>query len=199
MRQPPVLAHRPAPVIAPSPPTRPTSAPSAASPNVAAAAAAAAAAPSSSAVGGGAARPEVKAINTLKRALAGSLTQFAALFTKMDRDKSGSIDRDEFYRAMKVYKKVPRRIAYEKTGRAPIKVKWVDHNKGTAEKPEIRSRLVAKDVRVSDRPELFAATPPLEALKLLLSIVASAPGRTRCSCQEHTSMRPRPGTYSLTP
>ena len=43
-------------------------------------------------------------INTLKRALAGSLTQFAALFTKMDRDKSGSIDRDEFYRAMKALK-----------------------------------------------------------------------------------------------
>ena len=81
---------------------------------------------------------------------------------------------------MNVYTKVSRAVATERTGKAPIKVMWVDHNKGTQEKPEIRSRLVAKEIKTSYRPELFAATPPLEALKLLLSFAASSQGENRC-------------------
>ena len=45
----------------------------------------------------------------------------------------------EFYRNMKVSKKVTRAVAFGKTGKSPIKVMWVDHNKGTTERPEIRS------------------------------------------------------------
>ena len=86
----------------------------------------------------------------------------------------------EYYRTMKVYSKVLRSMAWEKTGKAPIKVKWVDHNKGTAECPQIRSRLVAKEIRVSERPELFAATPPLESLKLIISFTASGHDGRRC-------------------
>ena len=85
-----------------------------------------------------------------------------------------------YYRMMNVYTKVDRRKAYEKTGKAPIKVRWVDHNKGTDDKPMIRSRLVAKEIKVSDKPELFAATPPLEAVKMVISEAADKSGKEKC-------------------
>jgi hypothetical protein len=88
---------------------------------------------------------------------------------------------------MNVYTKVSRALALEKSGKSPIKVMWVDHNKGTKEKPEIRSRLVAKEIKTSYRPELFAATPPLEALKLLLSFAASSQGENRCIMHDDVS------------
>ncbi|MCP2505128.1 MAG: hypothetical protein NLN65_07530, partial [Candidatus Poseidoniaceae archaeon] len=59
---------------------------------------------------------------------------------------------------------------WEKTGKAPIKTKWIDINKGDRIHEEYRSRLVAKDFNTDKRPDLFAATPPLEALKYLLSL-----------------------------
>ena len=58
----------------------------------------------------------------------------------------------------------------EETGRPPISTKWVDVNKGTVQNQIIRSRLVARDFRVkgeSDRSDLFAAMPPLEAKRML--------------------------------
>ena len=44
----------------------------------------------------------------------------------------------------------------------------------------IRSRLVAKEIEGNDRPDLFAATPPLEALKLLIYFTASGKDTSRC-------------------
>ena len=69
-----------------------------------------------------------------------------------------------------VYVKVPVKECLERTGRKPIGVKWVDINKGDEESPEYRSRLVAKGIKRDKREDLFAATPPLEALKILLSL-----------------------------
>ena len=57
------------------------------------------------------------------------------------------------------------------TGKVPIKLKWVDTRKSTG---EVRSRLVAKEFKKDHRPETFSATPPLEAMKLLISLVASS-------------------------
>ena len=68
-----------------------------------------------------------------------------------------------------VYKQVPVRECWERTGKAPIGIKWVDVNKGDEGNLEYRSRLVAKEIKVDRREDLFAATPPLEALKMLLS------------------------------
>ena len=66
---------------------------------------------------------------------------------------------------------VPRKQA---GGKKVTSVKWVDTNKGTEEEPLIRSRLVARDFRVADRDreDLFAATPPWELKKLLMSHAA---------------------------
>ena len=85
-----------------------------------------------------------------------------------------------YFRQMKVYSKVPWRDAMDATGKPPIKVRWVDVSKGSKEMPEIRSRLVAKEIKRSEKPELFAGTPPLESLKLLLSVAASSGSAGTC-------------------
>ena len=48
--------------------------------------------------------------------------------------------------------------------------RWVDVNKGDEEKAEVRSRSVAKEIKMDKREDLFAATPPLEAKKMLFSL-----------------------------
>ena len=52
----------------------------------------------------------------------------------------------------------------------------MDVNKGDSKRPLVRSRYVAMEIAYSKDDHFFAATPPLEALRLLLSKVAS--GRT---------------------
>ena len=53
-------------------------------------------------------------------------------------------------------------------------MRWVDINKGDRLKPNYRSRLVAKEFNTSADPDLHAATPPGECLRLLLSQLASS-------------------------
>ena len=80
----------------------------------------------------------------------------------------------KYFREMGVYDKVPVTECWQETGHAPIGVRWVDINKGDAGKPNYRSRLVAKEFKVDVRPELYAATPPSECLRLMISRMASA-------------------------
>ena len=80
-------------------------------------------------------------------------------------------------RKMAVYSRVPLEECWKKTKRKPIQLRWVDTRKSSG---EVRSRLVAKEFKNSIRPELFAATPPLEALKMILSLVASAQISRKC-------------------
>ena len=74
---------------------------------------------------------------------------------------------------MNLYTKVPISECRNKTGKPPISVRWIDVSKGNVEKPNYRSRLVAREINNYKRDDRFAATPPLEALKLLLAMVAS--------------------------
>ena len=76
----------------------------------------------------------------------------------------------EFFPTKGVWVKKPRVEACRKTGQKPVTVRWVDINKGDNIHPDYRSRLVAKDFKRDKRKDLFAATPPLEALKMLLSM-----------------------------
>ena len=59
-------------------------------------------------------------------------------------------------------------------GKKPVKVRWVDVNKGDDESPNVRCRIVAKDFNIDKRPDLFAATPLLEYLRYLISRCASS-------------------------
>ena len=72
-----------------------------------------------------------------------------------------------------LYSKVPLKECWERTGKDPIGVRWVDVNKGDNVHPEYRSRLVAKEIKANKREDLFAATPPLEAQKILLSMAVT--------------------------
>ena len=60
---------------------------------------------------------------------------------------------------------------WDKAGKGPIGTRWIDIKKGDLANPEYRSRAVAKDLSNNNKKTmgLFAATPPLEALKLLIS------------------------------
>ena len=60
---------------------------------------------------------------------------------------------------------------WEKLGKAPVSVRWVD----TLKADGVRSRLVARDFKGNDkdRDDLFAATPPLESKRLLISRAAT--------------------------
>ena len=80
----------------------------------------------------------------------------------------------EYVRGMKLYDKVPITECRARTGRNPITVRWIDFSKGDEAQPNYRSRLVAREINTYKRGDLFAATPPLEALKFILSMTATA-------------------------
>ena len=99
-------------------------------------------------------------------------------------DVSGqALDADEVVRARakemsyiadkEVWRKIPRSAA-RRNGWKVIPTRWIDINKGSAQDPCYRSRLVAKEFNTGAEEGLFAATPPLEAVRLLLSDVATA-------------------------
>ncbi len=44
-----------------------------------------------------------------------------------------------------VYTKVPIEDCWDRTGKSPVEVRWLDINKGDSVHPEYKSRLVAKD------------------------------------------------------
>jgi hypothetical protein len=79
----------------------------------------------------------------------------------------------DYFLTKNVWLKRPRGEAYAKTGKRPISVTWVDVNKGDDLNPNYRSRLVARDIRLPGEDAIFAPTPPLEALRTVLSAAAT--------------------------
>ena len=66
-----------------------------------------------------------------------------------------------------------------RTGRNPVGFKWIDTNKGSADAPHYRSRLVCTEVRHKGVEPIFSATPPLETLRVLLGV--ACPGIRSCT------------------
>ena len=56
----------------------------------------------------------------------------------------------EFFHSRGVWEKVPRLRAFQRTGRPPISVRWVDVNKGDEVEANYRSRLVARQLKATD-------------------------------------------------
>ena len=90
----------------------------------------------------------------------------------VDDVKGGVLDKESVIEARKlemafklmgVYRKMRR--AELPAGARTITTKWVDTNKGTKEEPNFRSRLVGRKIKMDSRPDLFAATSPLESLQ----------------------------------
>ena len=71
--------------------------------------------------------------------------------------------------------KVSRGVTYDEAVKDPngkiIGSRWVNSNKGDAENPDVRCRLVAQEVNkgTGGCDDFYAATPPLEAKRLLFS------------------------------
>ena len=83
----------------------------------------------------------------------------------------------EFFSKMRVYDHVTRTEATKSGKGKIIKGRWIDVNKGDSQNPDYRSRFVGKEFNTGVDSSLFAATPPLEALKLLLGSAATGEGR----------------------
>ena len=83
-----------------------------------------------------------------------------------------------YFETKGVWMKVPRQQAFARTGRPPITVRWVDVNKGDDINPRYRSRLVARQMKATDTSgeSFFAPTPPLESLRMVLSMATSSIG-----------------------
>ncbi|MDA8582761.1 reverse transcriptase domain-containing protein [bacterium] len=90
------------------------------------------------------------------------------------RVKQARQEEMRYFRKKGVYKKIPRAEA-KKNGWPIVKVRWIDVNKGDEDNPNYRSRLVAKEFKGGAESDwdLFAGTPPLEALKMLISEAAT--------------------------
>ena len=82
---------------------------------------------------------------------------------------------------MGVWEVVPVAECMRKTQKKPIRGRWVDVNKGDDQMEVYRSRYVAMELKHqyggATRDGLFAAMPPLEGMRLLLSYVASKQNR----------------------
>jgi hypothetical protein len=85
---------------------------------------------------------------------------------KARRNEMKYIDEKEVWRIM------PRAEAMRR-GVKIIQTRWIDINKGDKARPSYRSRLAAEEFRDGDQDGLFSSTPPLEALKLLISMTAA--------------------------
>ena len=74
----------------------------------------------------------------------------------------------QYFKDMGVYTKVKRQ-----SWMRVITTKWIDTNKGDEADPNYRARLVGRELNLGKREGLFAATPPVESLRMILSICAS--------------------------
>ena len=77
----------------------------------------------------------------------------------------------------KVYEKRTIEECWQRTGKGPITLKWIDRNKGDREHPNYRSRIVVREVKRQHGTlpghMLFSNMPPLEAVKILCSELAT--------------------------
>lgn len=83
----------------------------------------------------------------------------------------------EYIRKMGVYTKVHKSVA---KGKKVISLRWIDTNKMDSTNPMIRSRVVAREFNDGVDPNLFAATPPIEALRYILSKAATRGENKNC-------------------
>ena len=83
----------------------------------------------------------------------------------------------EWIRSIQLYDKVPRAEALQKNI-TPLKIRWVEVNKGDRASYNVRSRLVGKELKAKTKGsllahELFSAMPPWEMVKSLLSLLVT--------------------------
>ena len=78
----------------------------------------------------------------------------------------------QFFKRMGVYEYATRQDMLNK-GCKPVRTKWVDVNKGDTSRPLYRSRLVAMEFNTHTDHTMYASTPPIEAMRCILSRAAT--------------------------
>ena len=78
----------------------------------------------------------------------------------------------DYIKRMGVWIKITRSEALAKQIKI-LGTRWIDVNKGDKENQLLRSRLVGQDFKDGEDESLYASTPPLEALRLLISETAT--------------------------
>ena len=78
-----------------------------------------------------------------------------------------------YFEEKEVWKLVPISEARRITGKDPITVRWVHTNKGDDITPNLRARLVAREMKNAGDEAIFAPTPPLETLRTVLSLATT--------------------------
>ena len=100
----------------------------------------------------------------------------------------------EYFESKSVWKKVSTQEAWRISGRPPVTVRWVDVDKGDNQRLDMRSRLVARQIRGAHEDPMFSLTPPSEALRTALSYAlptfrvkspSSGLGNHRTECRYH--------------
>ena len=87
----------------------------------------------------------------------------------------GRKDEMHFMRDLKVYRYDQIQACIDSTGKPPVPVGWVEHNKGDDNTPIVRCRLVINEtkrrssIEVDDIAAVFSATPPYESFRMLIS------------------------------
>ena len=77
-----------------------------------------------------------------------------------------------FFKRMEVHTKVDRSTA--KLLKATFTTtQWIDANKGDDRNRGCMARLVGREIKTDQRPEIFAAMSPFESLRMILAICAS--------------------------
>ena len=79
-----------------------------------------------------------------------------------------------FVKNIPLYEEVDTAVCWARLGKGAVSTKWVDIEKSDGDEKIVRSRWVARDFKgkgEEDREDLFAATPPLEAKKMLFKWV----------------------------
>ena len=76
---------------------------------------------------------------------------------------------------MNAYTRCPRSKVSEEGGKL-IDTRWIDINKGDSECTNYCSRLVGREYNTYKDDSLYAETPPLEALRMILSHAATVRG-----------------------
>lgn len=93
--------------------------------------------------------------------------------TKVMAARAGELDYAHRYN---VWTLAPLKGCWDNTGKPTIGCRWVDIDKGDPISPNYRSRLAVQEVRTSGTEAIFAATPPLESIRFLLSLQRSRKG-----------------------
>ena len=78
----------------------------------------------------------------------------------------------QYLRERQVYVYASTKEAIQRCGRRPLRLKWIDTDKGGAGQPNVRSRLVCTEIRRQGMDAIFAPTPPLDAMRAVIAHAA---------------------------